>query len=290
LGWWCTHHQPYPDSKADHSLGGKLLSMLHNIKISSKRICDLTLSPPPACVGASQQAAAPASVSIEETLLEVQQLVTHLQNAAELKDTALAHRLHDDLGGLMGAAVMDLDLVRRVKPELSKNALERVDRVKTTLQQAIDLKRCVIEELRPSILDDFGLFAALRWQLKKTWGNSAVVSSETYPDVEPAFESGAAIALFRIAQEALSIALLHVSVKSADLSVWVDPTNFWMRFSDDGTPEADKQSEDAAMVLASMRHRIHVLGGKVEISNNEAGVTALTVWMPFRPASAAVDN
>ena len=65
------------------------------------------------------------SVSIEETLLEVQRLVTHLQNAAELKDTALAHQLHDDLGGLMGAAAMDLDSVRRLKPALSQNALER---------------------------------------------------------------------------------------------------------------------------------------------------------------------
>jgi signal transduction histidine kinase len=230
------------------------------------------------------------SALMEETLLEVQPLVTYLQNAAELKDTALAHQLHDDLGGLMGAAVMDLDMVRRAKPALSPNAVERVDRVKRTLQQAIDLKRRVIEDLRPSTLDDFGLFAALRWQLKKTWDNSAVVCSATYPDLEPAFESGTAIALFRIAQEALSIALLRVSVKSSDLSVWADPANFWMRFSDDGTPNAEKQSEDPAMILASMRHRIRVLGGTIEIFKNEADITVTTVWMPFRRAITDAGN
>jgi signal transduction histidine kinase len=230
------------------------------------------------------------SVSIEEALLELQRLVTHLQNAAELKDTALAHQLHDDLGGLMGAAVMDLDLVRRVKPALSQNALERLERVERTLEQAIDLRRRVIEELRPSILNDFGLFAALRWQLKKTWGDSPIISREAYPDVEPAFESGAPIVLFRIAQEALSIALMRVAVKSTDLTVRADPANFWMRFSDDGTPDAEKQSEDPAMLLASMRHRISVLGGNVDISDNHAGATALTVWMPLRRASAAVDT
>jgi signal transduction histidine kinase len=217
-------------------------------------------------------------------------LVTHLQNAAELKDTALAHQLHDDLGGLMGAAVMDLDSVRRVKPALSQNAIERVDRVKRTLEQAIDLKRHVIEDLRPSILDNFGLFAALRWQLKKTWGNSEVVSSETYPDVEPVFESGAAIVLFRIAQEALSMALLRVAVKSTDLSVRADPANFWMRFSDDGTLNAEEQSQDPAMILASMRHRIRALGGTVEVSENKANATAMTVWMPFRRVGTAVDH
>src|ERR1700678_2261194 len=174
------------------------------------------------------------SASIEETLLEAQRLVTHLQKAAEIKDTALAHQLHDDLGGLMGAAVMDLDAVRRVKPALSQNALERLDRVKRTLEQAIDLRRRVIEELRPSILDNFGLFAALRWQLKKTWGNLPVISTENFPNVEPRFESHAAISLFRVAQEALSIAIKRSSVKSTDLTVSVSQGNFRMTFSDDG--------------------------------------------------------
>ena len=90
------------------------------------------------------------SIPIEETQLECEGLVTHLQNAAELRDTALSHELHDELGGLMGAAVMDLDAVRRVIPALSQLALKRGDRVKRTLEQAIDLKRRVIEELRPS--------------------------------------------------------------------------------------------------------------------------------------------
>jgi signal transduction histidine kinase len=220
------------------------------------------------------------SISIEGTQLECEGLITHLQNAAELKDTALSHELHDELGGLMGAAVMDLDAVRRIKPPLTQSALKRVDRAKRTLEQAIDLKRRVIEELRPSILDNFGLFAALRWQLKKTWGNSDAVLTQTYPNVEPPFESHAAIALFRIAQEALSIARKREAVKSTDLTVSVDQGNFSMRFSDDGAPTAETQTVDP-MILASMRHRIRVLGGTVQISRTDAGATILTVAMPL---------
>jgi len=225
------------------------------------------------------------SISIEETQLECEGLITHLQNAAELRDTALSHELHDELGGLMGAAVMDLDAVRRIQPPLSQSALKRVDRVKRTLEQAIDLKRRVIEELRPSILDNFGLFAALRWQLKKTWGNSDVVLTQTYPNVEPQFESHAAIALFRIAQEALSIARKRESVKSTDFTVSVDQGNFSMRFSDDGTPTAETQKVDP-MILASMRHRIRVLGGTVQVSRSDAGATILTVAMPLAEVHA----
>jgi len=229
---------------------------------------------------ASQTRGSTMSMPFEETHLECEGLVTHLQNTAELKDTALSHELHDELGGLMGAAVMDLDAVRRVKPPLSENALNRVDRVKRTLEQAIELKRRVTEELRPSILDNFGLFAALRWQFKKTWSNSDVVSTQTYPDVEPQFASHATIALFRIAQEALSIVLKRASVKSIDLTVSVDQENFWMRLSDDGVPTAETQTI-VQMILASMRHRIRVVGGTVQISRTEAGATILAVAMPL---------
>lgn len=217
----------------------------------------------------------------KETQLECEGLVTHLQNATEVKDTALSHELHDDLGGLMGAAVMDLEAVRCVKPALSQNALNRVDRVKRTLEQAIDLKRRVIEDWRPSILDNFGLFAALRWQLKKTWGHSDVMSTETFPDVEPPFEPHVATSLFRIAQEALSIALKRASVKSTDLTVCVDHGNFSMRFSDDGVPSAEMRTEDPAMILASIRHRIRMLGGSLQFFSAEAGATVLTVSMPL---------
>jgi signal transduction histidine kinase len=229
----------------------------------------------------SQTGGGAMPISIEEAQLECEGLVTHLQTSAELKDTALSHELHDELGGLMGAAVMDLDAVRRVIPPLSQNALNRVDRVKRTLEQAIELKRRVTEELRPSILDNFGLFAALRWQFKKTWSHSDVVATESYPNVEPQFESHAAIALFRIAQEALSMVLKRTSVQSTDLTVRVNQGNFSMSFSDDGVPNAETQTEDPAMILASMRHRIRVLDGTVQVSRTDAGVTVLTVTMPL---------
>lgn len=227
---------------------------------------------------------APLSIPIEETRQQVNELVAYLQNATEVKDTDLAHELHDELGALMGAAVMDLDAVRRVKPPLSQTRLDRIDRVIRTLEQAIDLKRRIIEELRPSILDNFGLFAALRWQIKKTWSNSGIVSTESFPDAEPQFESCTAITLFRIAQEALSIAINRASVKSTDLTIRADEGIFWMRFSDDGRPNAEIQTADAEMVLASMRHRIRVFDGEVRICRSESGATVLIASMPLPKA------
>ena len=233
---------------------------------------------------------APLSIPVEETQQQVDALVAYLQNATEVKDSDLARELHDQLGALMGAALMDLDAVRRVKPALSRHALDRIDRAIRTLEQAINLKRRVIEELRPSILDNFGLFAALRWQTKRTWCDSGIVSTESYPDVEPEFESSAAIALFRIAQEALSIAINRASVRSTDLTIRVKQGIFWMRFSDDGVPNAEEQTQDPAMLLASMRHRMRVFDGEVRIYRNESGATVLIASMPLPEAINPVRN
>jgi signal transduction histidine kinase len=233
---------------------------------------------------------APLSILVEETRQQVDELVAYLQNATEVKDTDLAHELHDELGSLMVAAVMDLYAVRRVDPAPSQPTLDRIDRVIRTLEQAIDLKRRVIEQLRPSILDNFGLFAALRWQINRTWSNSGIISTESFPDVEPQFESSAAITLFRIAQEALSIAINRASVRSSDLTIRVSEGVFWMRFTDDGTASTEKQTEDPAMVLASMRHRIRAFDGEVRIQRNEAGATVLTASMPLPEAITPIGN
>jgi signal transduction histidine kinase len=219
------------------------------------------------------------SAAIEQTLLEG--LVTYLQDAAEVKDTKLSHELHDELGGLMGAVAMDLDAVRRIRPALSRNALILVGRVKETLEQAIDLKRLLIENLRPSILENFGLFAALRWQINKTSGGAHFASTQSYPPVEPQFEAPINIALFRIAQEALSITINRASVKSIELAVSVDRDNFWMRFAGDGAREVDAPMEDPTMIMASMRHRVRALGGNVQAYSAEGGRTVLMVSMPL---------
>ena len=87
-------------------------------------------------------------------------LVTHLQAAAERDKASTARALHDDLGCLMVAAVMDLAWVEKNLDGHEDEVRRRLARVRQTLGVAIDAKRKIIEELRPSLLDDIGLFAA----------------------------------------------------------------------------------------------------------------------------------
>ena len=219
----------------------------------------------------------------EEALLEAQLLVTHLQGTAETDKASLARILHDELGALMVSALMDLGAIQQLQADLGDSARLRLERAKESLRAAIDLKRRVIEGLRPSLLDDLGLFAALRSHLTRLRENSNIDWAAHYPDTEPELEPDASLALYRIAEEALAMTLKRGSVTSTALHVEVTAGTLRMSVSDDGTPSivSDGHEAGASTALASMRHRLGVLGGKVDMRRNDAGGTVLTASIPL---------
>jgi Histidine kinase len=102
-------------------------------------------------------------------------LLTYLQASVEIDKASLAKELHDNLGGLIVAAVMDIAWAEEHSSSLASADRGRLRRVREALRSALDINRRIIEELRPSLLDNVGLFAALSWELKPAllWALSA---------------------------------------------------------------------------------------------------------------------
>jgi signal transduction histidine kinase len=220
----------------------------------------------------------------DQALFEAKTLISHLLATTEAHRTSLAREVHDELGGLVVSAIMDLTSVLRRLPALDPSTQAQFDRIQRTLEDTVDRSRKMVEELRPSILDNFGLFAALRWQLKRAACSANVSCTEAYPDIEPQFPSDASTALFRIAQEALVMTFARGMVKSADLTVCVENGELFLRITDDGVPlMSDGEREDgAANALVSMRHRLHALGGEVDLHQTAGGVSVLTARLSLR--------
>ncbi len=219
---------------------------------------------------------------VEERTQELVELSTHLQSVAEREKASLARELHDELGGLLVGARMDISWVEQHMAHNDPDLKQRLHRVQQNLSAGVDLKRRIIEELRPTLLDNVGLFAALRWQLKETCGNAGLKCTESYPDEEPQFKSEASIALFRIAQEAFSNILKHASAKSVDISLDMDPETLLMRIADDGSGiPAGRFMAIGSHGLASMRHRVRALGGRLDLRSPASGGTLLIVQVPI---------
>jgi len=217
----------------------------------------------------------------EDRNRELVELSTHLQNVAEREKAALARELHDELGGLLVGARMDISWAEQHIANLDPDIKLRLSRVQQSLAAGVDLKRRIIEELRPTLLDNVGMFAALRWQLKETCGRAGLKCIESFPDDEPAFTSEAAIALFRIAQEAFTNIVKHSGAKSMDIALDVDDDAIVMQISDNGRGiPGERQNSSGSHGLASMRHRVRALGGRLDLRSPPSGGTSLLVRIP----------
>ena len=219
---------------------------------------------------------------------DLMSLSTHLQEVSEQEKSALSRELHDELGGLLVAARMDLSWLQQRLPTNDPSIEQRFKRIHESLSAGVDLKRRVVEELRPTLLDNMGLFAALRWQFKETCRRTGMKCVESFPDEEPKFDPLAAIGIFRVGQEALTNILKHANASSAQLSVEIDADSFILRISDDGKGiEPRRAGMIVSHGLASMRHRINALGGVWSVTNPEGGGTTVTAVIPLERALLA---
>jgi signal transduction histidine kinase len=219
---------------------------------------------------------------LEGELAEAQILIQHLIASGERGKAELARKLHDEIAELMVAALMDLTAAAPRLPNLEVQAERQLARAKATLGAAIDQSRRLVEELRPSLVEEVGLFTALKWQVQKATHGTNVIYTEWYPEIEPRIPEDASIALFRVAEEALAMTFKRGAVEVADLHVRLDENILHMQFTDNGIPTMrDGTEQGADIALAAMRYRLRLLGGSVDIERATGGDTILTARLPL---------
>ncbi len=215
-------------------------------------------------------------LDVESRTRELAELSTHLQIVAEREKANLARELHDELGGLLVGARMDLSWAERRIGDVPVEVRERLGRVQESLAAGVDLKRRIIEELRPTLLDNVGLYAALRWQLEESASRAGLRCESHFPEFEPRFSAAAAIALFRIAQESCTNVIKHARATRVSLLLDVTPEVVTLQIADDGVGIAPRRSNAAGTHgLAAMRQRARALGGTLDVTAGAQGTVVL---------------
>ena len=220
---------------------------------------------------------------VEQRTAELSELSTHLQLVAEQEKAALARELHDELGGLLVAARMDLSWLEERLGSDDAEAKGYFRRIQDALQSGFDIKRRVIESLRPTLLDNLGLIPALRWQVSESCTRAGLRCSERYPQEELALTSEASIAVFRIVQEGLANILKHAQASNVEVSIAIAPPWLVVRVEDDGMGIPLQWSSGAgAHGLAAMRQRARSLGGQWSAQRLPAGGSRIEVRLPLK--------
>jgi signal transduction histidine kinase len=218
---------------------------------------------------------------IEARTGELSALSTHLQKLSEKEKSELARNLHDELGGLLTAAKMDLSWLQSRVPEPALQ--ERLAQLGAVLDEAMDLKRHVVEDLRPSLLDHFGLPTALRAYVDAACAKAGLRTQLELPEDGAPMPNETAIALFRIVQEGLSNVIRHASAQAVTLVFVLERDGCRFSLSDDGCgfDAADPKFRWSHGIMG-MRQRVHTLGGQFEVESTPSSGTTLRVTIPRR--------
>ena len=210
---------------------------------------------------------------------ELSALSSHLQNLAEKEKSELARTLHDELGGLLTAAKMDLSwLQSRID---SPTYQDRLAQLGSVLDEAMSLKRRVVEELRPSLLDHFGLATALRAYVEATCNKAGIQTNLRLPDESATIPKDMAIALFRIVQEGLTNIIRHANAKHVTLELDAGEGGYVLALSDDGQGfDPDGTQGPWRHGIMGMQHRVRALSGHFSLQSTPGRGTTLKVTLP----------
>ena len=211
---------------------------------------------------------------------EVSALSAFLQMDYEREKARLARELHDELGGILTPAKMDLAwLEARLAGDAQYQ--ERMARLSALIDQGIDLKRRIIENLRPSLLDHLGLAAAVQWYVDETCGAAKIASRVTTSKLErlsPDLE----IALYRVVQESVTNAVRHSKATRVELMIERTGEGVRLCISDDGVGIADlERARKASYGLAGMTQRMRALNGTLDISSAPGKGTCVEAFLPL---------
>ena len=228
-------------------------------------------------------------VEVERRTRDITQIANHLQTAREDERSSLARELHDELGGLLTAAKLDVARMRSRLAAAPPEVLERMMHLVKTLDEGIALKRRIIEDLRPSSLNNLGLKAALEI-LCAEFAERSELAVRTEIDELPLDDAGK-LTVYRIVQEALTNVAKYAS--AATVNVTLAARGGWAMIAvrDDGVGFDPAAARAAAHGLAGMRFRVQSARGELKIKSRPGQGTTIQARLPLPDhAQDAVDS
>ncbi len=210
-------------------------------------------------------------------------LAVHLLSISEQERTKIARDIHDELGQALTAIKIDLSWFRDEYGD-HKSILDKTHAILNVLDATIISVKHICTELRPWLLDDLGLFAAMQWQaneFEKRTGIECTVIEEPL-DIELDKERNTV--LYRIFQEALTNVLKHAKATKVTARLMQDDDHVMLEVMDNGEGITKEQlSKPQSFGLMGMIERVYPWGGKVEITGTEGGGTMVRIIMPMSP-------
>jgi signal transduction histidine kinase len=210
--------------------------------------------------------------------------------AQEAERRRISGELHDQVGQILTAVKMSLHSLRQ--KSTAPDILDSIEKSIAVIDEAVDLVRDLSVDLRPLLLDDFGLVVALRWYLDRQARNLGVPAELNTRSLneEDRFSSEVETACFRIVQEALTNVLKHAHATRVSITLERTGSDLILLITDDGVGfDVSGLRKGAAgtitLGLRGMEERVQAVGGSITIDSAPALGTELCARFPLQEAT-----
>ncbi|PWT98336.1 MAG: hypothetical protein C5B52_12355 [Bacteroidetes bacterium] len=223
-----------------------------------------------------------AEEKLKQSYAEIRMLTKHLQKIREEERTHIAREIHDELGQQLTVLKMDASWLQKKLAPTDVTINEKLKNLRDLLDATVKSVRRISSELRPSLLDDLGLVAAIKWHLKEFERRSGIETEFLGEEFEPSLPEEIKTGLFRIYQESLTNVARHADAARVEINLEQNDGNFVLRIKDDGkgfdlAHAADKKT----LGLLGMKERSSMMEGSYQIMSEPGSGTVVTVSVPY---------
>jgi len=214
-------------------------------------------------------------------------LSARIRSTREEEGTRIAREIHDELGGVLTGLKWDLEKIDNTLDSSNdcshiSEIRERIGSMTGLIETTINTVRRIASELRPGVLDDLGLVAAIEWQIEQFQSRSGLKCHWTNNAREIDLTRERATAVFRILQEILTNVLRHARATNLYVKLRRSKQFFELEVKDDGQGITESQLMNTqSLGLLGMKERALLVGGEVRITGKEGGGTTVVVRVPL---------
>lgn len=212
----------------------------------------------------------------------LRELATHLQSVREEERTMIAREIHDELGQVLTVLKIQLSLLgNKLSPD-QFILKEKVSALTDLIDQSVESVQKISSKLRPTILDELGLIAAIEWQTEEFAKLTNINCSIVLPKGELNLSTEKSTAIFRIFQEALTNIARHSEAKKVTISLITENSILYLEIADDGKGITQEQLKDfKSLGLHGMEERAMIFGGSVSFDSILGKGTKVKVEIPI---------
>ena len=221
---------------------------------------------------------------LEQSYKAIRELSEHLQHIREEERIHIAREIHDELGQQLTVMKMDISwLNRKINKTADDDTKQKMRDLLLMLDGTVKTVRRISSELRPSLLDDLGLIAAIEWQLEEFEKRSGIKTRFIGPGEEIELMTEVKTSLFRIFQESLTNVARHADATKVTVSLTYEHKNLILNITDNGKGfDKHKIADKRTLGLLGMKERTAMIGGTYDIISTPGKGTAVVVIVPLQ--------